>query len=444
MSVELGRSLLLSDAVREKAVARALYVSVTQHIPLVQALLLTSAMDEPHLEAELGRGELPALVEVRPAYDLVDQLPRGLCKQLLAIPLGRDAHSGAVDLAVVDARDPHPAREVAHVLRAEVHLIRTTIGAMRAALRAIDEHQATQAPPPSQNAQSLAAPIWMRGAERPGGERVRTPLWGTPIVTVSPSSPPHVGGADMPIPLMRRSLLPTAPPPSAALPPSVREVRPARPPSVLPGPRDSQVPPPDTQRDAEPVFALRQSTSVSRRPTAPPSMRYPVLSSPPIASHAPMPPFPDPAPVLAAMHEANDRDAIVALLMSGVRVVARRVAVLAVKRDAFVGWSCNSEFGDARAWRKLTVPTSLPSVFASAASGITYLGPLFRTEAHEPVVQFMHGATRDVGVTSVRVNMHPALILLADELGDTALGTKRMEVLAKGAGDALARIVKKK
>ncbi len=165
---------------------------------------------------------------------------------------------------------------------------------------------------------------------------------------------------------------------------------------------------------------------------------------PPGGLGAPRLPFPDVEPVLAAMDEANDRDAIVALLISGMRAVARRVAVMAVKRDAFVGWSCNAEFGDARAWRSVQVPTSQPSVLATAAAGTPYLGPLFRTDGHMPLIEFMRETSRDVAVTGVRVDMHPALVLLADELGDTALGTKRLEQLAKAAGVALARVLRKK
>jgi len=83
-------------------------------------------------------------------------------------------------------------------------------------------------------------------------------------------------------------------------------------------------------------------------------------------------------------------------------------------------------------------------VLATAASGTTYLGPLFRTDAHLGILEFMKEASRDVAVTGVRVDMHPVLLLLADELGDTALGTKRIEELAKAAGTALARLLRKR
>jgi hypothetical protein len=92
----------------------------------------------------------------------------------------------------------------------------------------------------------------------------------------------------------------------------------------------------------------------------------------------------------------------------------------------------------------ITVPANVPSVLATAAAGTPYLGPLFRTDGHMPILEFMRETSRDVAVTGVRVDMHPALVLLADELGDSALGTRRMEQLAKAAGLALARVLRKK
>src|SRR5439155_20460986 len=136
-------------------------------------------------------------------------------------------------------------------------------------------------------------------------------------------------------------------------------------------------------RRSEPTQAMIVEPPRSRRLSSAPRFSAPAL------------PFPDATPIFAAMEEANDRDAVIALLISGMRAVARRVAVMAVKRDAFVGWSCNAEFGDARAWRSVTVPSNVPSVLATAAAGTLYLGPLFRTDGHMPILEFMRETARD-------------------------------------------------
>jgi len=422
---------------------------------LVQALVATGALDEARLEEVVGKGGLPPLTTLTPSLGLIERLPRGICARLLAVPIGRDPQSGAVDLAMLDPSDAHAANEIAFFLRAELRLFRATLPAIRAALEQL------------QSLEPATAPV----ESPPQRERSRTPVWGTPIVNVAPAIAPHVAPSDMPIPLMRRSHHP------GGSPEPVIELR-------------NRAQPPDTERDAEPIFALKAPASEQQPRTsrglsepvhasvlisetrfpqpqantipAPGDLRHTAVTSPappmPAAtrrtesprrsSSTSMPavalPFGDPGPVLAALEEANDRDAVVALLISGLRTVARRVAIMAVKRDAFVGWSCNAEFGDARTWRTVSVPTSVPSVMATAAAGTMYLGPLFRTDGHLPILEFMQEASRDVAVLGVRVDMHPALLLIADELGDTALGTKRMEQLAKSASTALARVLRKR
>ncbi len=449
MTLELAESLLLSEAVTPRAIARGLFLEVTQQMPLVQALLVTGAIDEPKIEEAIGRGSPEPLTTITPSLALVQRLPRGFCSRLLVVPIGIDPETGAIDIALVDARDEHAAREAAFFLRADLRIHRATVSAIRAAIELIHKADSTLVPSPNQ------------------GERTRTPIWGTPVVSVVPQPVAHAAPADMPIPLMRRSA-----PPMDHSPKDDSAVIELRTPASS-SPRGSiRTPAPDTDRD--PVFALRAPASM-RRPIAimvaetriesapPASVRTGAVTVPAprqdsrhVAVTSPAPPrrmspsigmpalpLPDATPVLAAMDEANDRDAIIALLISGLRSAARRVAVMAVKRDSFVGWSCNAEFGDAREWRNVQVPSNVPSVLATAAAGTPYLGPLFRTDGHLGLLEFMKEASRDVAVTGVRVDMHPALVLLADDLADTALATKRMEQLGKTAGLALARIIRK-
>jgi DUF971 family protein len=85
----------------------------------------------------------------------------------------------------------------------------------------------------------------------------------------------------------------------------------------------------------------------------------------------------------------------------------------------------------------------LPSALSNAAASGRYLGPIYNNEAHAPLLQVMGKSTRDVAITSVRLKGQSTLLILADELGDTALGTKRIDELARAAGDALTRIVKR-
>ncbi len=468
MTLELAESLLLAEAVSPRALARGLFLESTQQMSLVQALLVTGAVDEPKLEVAVGKaGDPPPLTTITPSLALVQRLPRGLCARLLAVPIGTDPETGDVELAVLDPRDEHAARETAFFLRAGVRPHRATVSAIRAALEQVSRVDASAAEPPHS----------VR-------ERSRTPIWGTPVVSVAPQAAPHASPTEMPIPLMRRSNAPSrteedsavlelrTPASSARAPDTERQPDDAvfalrsrdeaarsmrRPVSVMIAETHLSEPTIEsTQNTAvtipapkDPRHATVTAPAPPRRSDAPPrrqsSMRLPTPSRlPEVGLGAPHLPFPDATPIFAAMEEANDRDAIIALLISGMRAVAGRVAVMAVKRDSFVGWSCNAEFGDARAWRSIQVSAAVPSVFATAAAGTPYLGPLFRTDGHMPVLEFMRETSRDVAVIGVRVDMHPALVLLADDLGDTALGTRRMEQLAKAAGIALARVLRKK
>jgi hypothetical protein len=53
----------------------------------------------------------------------------------------------------------------------------------------------------------------------------------------------------------------------------------------------------------------------------------------------------------------------------------------------------------------------------------------------------MKEVSNDVAAVLVRVAGRPALIILADELGDTMIATRRAEELAREAGHAFSRIL---
>ena len=400
MSVELGRNLLLGDAISSLGLGSALLASARERRALL-AVLSHGYLDEARLEAELARAGAEPLTDLQVDPELMAKLPTGLCDKLLVVPLGRD-ESGAVRVALADPRDPHPAAEIARVLQCEVKAFRARLATLRAALDGTIDTEGAAA------VSALAAPMWMEApdpdpeppAAEPPSDRRGTPLWGTPVVSVPPPLPRQ---SDIPIPLTRRSL------------------------------------PPPTDREPEPVFSLS-----SRRAPSPPSVPPPpeTTPTPPRASRIPEPPFADPGPTLAALAEAKDRDAIIALLVAGGRAVARRVGVFAARRDAFVGWACSTEFGDAKEFRQVVIPATVPSILASAATGTEYFGPVYPSEAHQPMLAFMKTYSREISITAVSVLGYAALVIVADELGDSALSTKRIGELTAAAGGALTRLLR--
>ena len=88
-------------------------------------------------------------------------------------PSGATSRTGTVDVAVVDARDPHPVEEMGHWLRAPVRMVRTSLTSMEAALRRIHEK-------PEHGVRTLAAPIWVPSTGDPPTDLSRTPAYGSP------------------------------------------------------------------------------------------------------------------------------------------------------------------------------------------------------------------------------------------------------------------------
>ena len=146
-------------------------------------------------------------------------------------------------------------------------------------------------------------------------------------------------------------------------------------------------------------------------------------------------------PVLVALREAHTRDEVIDVALQGLAAVARRSAIFAVRKDSFRGWACSPSFGDQAAFREVVIPQDQPSLLADAITQPIYLGPLAPTPAHAPLAAVMGLASDDVAAVAARVSGRPALILFADDLGDTLVATRWMDELARHVGEALARLI---
>jgi hypothetical protein len=146
--------------------------------------------------------------------------------------------------------------------------------------------------------------------------------------------------------------------------------------------------------------------------------------------------------VLAAIRNATSRDEILELVLTGARMVALRAALFVVKKGGYQGWSATAELADRKAFQSLLVPLDAGSVFDRAIHEELYLGPIRSDPVHAPLLRVLKSPSRDVAVVPVRVSGKTAVIILADDLGDTMIGTRRLEELARAAGEAFARIVR--
>jgi hypothetical protein len=422
VTFELGRSLLLADAIAPDALANALFMVATKGVCLPRALVVMEAVEPARLEEELARVEVPVLRHAAPLQELVERLPPGLCDALMAIPLRRDARTGTVDVAVVDARDAHAADEIAYWLDAPVRVLRTSYAAMDLALKKLKAG-------PDKGVHPLAPPIWVPVAKRVR-EVAETPMYGTPVIDEKMAEAIlEAQTRNIPIPLKKKSEMPPEfPTLDETLPEPVLDLKNPKPPSSRPDARSlSSAPPPSAAR----ILAEE-----------PMSQRAPVTARGPFAASAPTAPFAEIAGVLEAMRDAPDRDHVVELIIEGMRPVARKIGIFVVKQGAFVGWACTPELADIDALKALRIPIGAPTLLARALdAGAPVLGRIDVTAPNVALVAALRSTPGEVAVAAIRIDGKPALVVFADELGDTRIATKRLADLVRAAAEALTRIL---
>jgi hypothetical protein len=440
------------------------------------------------LDRYLSRTGVPFVAHVTVLGELVERLPRGICERLLAVPVRRDPASGAIEIAIADPSDLHGAREIAFHLGMPVRIVRAPIAAIeealrrlhilaredgpvdrfRAAARAAEATMEQELRPPSR-APSLPAPapalagsvptstdipprrgglvIDTDSAPPPGTPsgappRIRTPPWGTPVHNVRvapPTEPPNSGlGSEIPIPLTRRNWNVvsggTQRPPALVDPAAaglgegytidtlgfrdiVEKGTPSPAPSVV-------APAPISRRTAH-------ATSIPGPPLLPAQIATPVAFT-----------VPEIGSVLAALRNVSTRDEILELVLAGARAVALKVALFVVKKGGYVGWAGTPELSDRATLQRVAIPLDADSIFDAAVREDLYLGPVPLDDVHTPLLRVLENPTRDVAAVPIKVSGKTAVIILADDLGDTMIGTRRLEELARAAGEAFTRMVR--
>lgn len=409
---ELTKALLLEDVSTATSVAEALFASVNGGVPLLRALVDSDAASHLVLEQLLARNhETPRLARVTPDRDLSARLPHGLCDRLLAIPIHQDPITGTVDIVVADPSDPHPAEELAFHLGVTARVFRAPLAEIEDALRRLKSTSFAETHEMELGRSASSLPV--SPPSFVGGRRTRTPPWGTPIHSlghVGPRSPSEPAkskdGSAIPIPLTRKTMGPVAP--SGAGSPLVN--------------------------------ALRGDLMNDRAVPGPPPLPH-------IRPHSDVPPplpFPEVSGVIAALRHAATRDDVLELVLIGARMVARRVGLFVVKKGGYLGRAGTPEFADQATLQSIVIPLDENSIFDRAVREDLYLGPVPNDDVHAPLLRVLTAPSRDVAVVPVRVTGKTAVIIVADELGHTMIGTRRLEELARAAGEAFERILRKR
>jgi hypothetical protein len=279
-------------------------------------------------------------------------------------------------------------------------------------------------------------------------------MYGTPAAPTRPKSDPPTEDTDLAIPLTRRNVgvPPPAPVPLEASsfastpieigPPAIERTRRHRDSDPVLDLRRRK-PLPERTAHAEPAYG---PASTVRGPFAP-AAAPPMPSAPPSGRPPSLPPpAAEPVSVADQMRAARDRDRILDLLVAGTRSFASRAIVLAVRRDALVGWTCSTEIADRATLRAVRLPNSSPTVLHAA---LEHERPrLARMPADPPhapllsVIRSPPSPEQDVVVATILAEGKPVAIVLADGLGDPDAAIERMGGLARAAGEALGRLLR--
>jgi hypothetical protein len=366
---------------------------------------------------------------------------------LAAVPLGTDV-AGIVELAAVDPLDGHVAAEFGFHLGAQVRVRRATMSAVEEAIRALE--LATVQPS-------------TRG-------RRRTPAFphGAPESVPPSAPPPSLSSDDVPIPLVRRvggtesqELVPLDEEPQARAPVSFPTLPPA--PFLASTPMGEALPgagPIDRhdEHEAEAYAAPRSPSGLAETSVDGSALERAVgdADPTPVDAHFPVPVGPPPLTIprsreagwvptlpelLDLIGRARDRDDLLDLVLRATTLVAGRAALLVTRKEGFVGWMCNPAFGSEEDLRRVVVPANEPSVLATSAATGFYLGPIPQTPVHRTLVAVMGRTSTDVAVYVVKLKTRPTVVIVADELDDTLLGTRALGEIAKRCGEALSRLL---
>jgi hypothetical protein len=192
LSVDLSRKLLALGLVQREEMQHALFLHVTRRIPLAKLLGELPLAGSASIEEELAKSDAPFIRTVAPVTRLIETLPQGLCKALLALPVRQDVLTRTVDVATIDPRDPHIEREFAYHFKAPIRLIRAPLAAIEEALRRLEDAPPAPEPPRPPPPERLAR---------------RTPpyLLRSQIDAAASSVPQLRAPSERPIPLVQRA-----------------------------------------------------------------------------------------------------------------------------------------------------------------------------------------------------------------------------------------------
>jgi hypothetical protein len=373
-------------------VEAALFDAVTRGVSLTQAVNELYPELVELLERGLDRSDFLAVHTVRPLPDLVRSLPVGMCERLLSLPVHRDSRSERVDVASVDALDGHVANEFAFHLGVPVRVLRAPFPEMVAALESLHES----------------------GIFLPGLSKIKPANRGPTTAEPPPTSQRALPRSESVAPVIRRSLLPN--PDWVADVPAFSIVQPP----ALVEPRGAE----SEEALNEPVLSLGRPKPFvpEHEPAGPPwTLEFELA--------------------VQALDAADTPERVVSSLCEGLSPV--RALVLAVRNASFDVRGGSPGLGAPSELRKLSVPAESGGLLDTATRVGFYLGPFAAISALSSLDgKWSAPVGGDCYARTVNVSDRPSLIVLMTGFSESTEATRRADVLARAAGNALERIVR--
>ena len=366
----------------------ALFDAVNRGVSLTQAVNELYPELVELLERALDRSEFPAIHTVRPLADLVRALPVGMCERLLSLPVHRDPRSDRVDVASVDALDGHVANEFAFHLGVPIRVLRAPFAEVVAALEGLH-----------------AAGIFLPGLSKIVAGRSSEKTKGVE----PPTTTPPEQRSEPALPLVRKSLAPTAA-------------------WVADAPAFSIIEPPPAEADEalnEPVLSLgrpKPFAPAEFEPAGPPwTLEFEVA--------------------VQALDAADTPERVVSSLCEGLGPV--RALVFAVRGSSFDVRGGSPGLGSPAELRTISVPAAGGSLLDTATRVGFYLGPFVPIAALSSLEgKWAAPPGADCYARAVNVSERPSLVVLMSGFSESTEATRRADVLSRAAGSALTRIVR--
>jgi hypothetical protein len=196
--------------------------------------------------------------------------------------------------------------------------------------------------------------------------------------------------------------------------------------------------------EEDPVVELRRSKPASDPPSQSPHRTVPIAPAPPVEDRSITQPSTPLNQILREMTKVTARDPLMELVLIAVRPVAHKVALFAVKKDAYVGWMCTSDFGDRAELTQVHIDARKPSLLSTLATVGTYMGPMPRNVAHTPLAKFIRSQEPEVLGVAIKAANRPAVLLIAHEVGEPLKVMNVLTEVARIAGESLEKILRAK